>query len=236
MAEVRHRIEAGGERLWRLGDFSELPTAAVAQAFSRLVREGRVERLSRGIYYRPRLTKLGRSRPGPEVFAPLVAERARLFPSGVAAANLLGLSTQTGRWPEVATTATSLPRWATGKGTVVHLRRPVAWDRLSVEDGALLDVLRHGGSTSDGSDAQTVRRTLALLEEDGRFGRLAGVASTEPPRVRAILGALGEALGVDERWLRVLRSSLNPLSRFEFGRYAGLASAARWQYRAGGAR
>ena len=51
MVFVRQQIERGGERLWRLDDFRNLPLEAVAQALSRLKRQGRLERLSKGVYY-----------------------------------------------------------------------------------------------------------------------------------------------------------------------------------------
>ena len=59
---VRQRIERGGERLWRLQDFRDLPFTAVAQALSRLTRKGMIERLSKGVYYRTRDTPFGKSR------------------------------------------------------------------------------------------------------------------------------------------------------------------------------
>jgi hypothetical protein len=40
MHQVRQRIERGGEKLWRLEDFRDLPFTAVAQALSRLTRQG----------------------------------------------------------------------------------------------------------------------------------------------------------------------------------------------------
>jgi len=54
-------------------------------------------------------------------------------------------------------------------------------------------------------------------------------APSEPPRVRAMLGAVGEQIGQPESWLAELRGSLNPLSRFDFGIMAALAGARRWQ-------
>ena len=51
------------------------------------------------------------------------------------------------------------------------------------------------------------------------------VAKHEPPRVRAMLGALGEDLGKDRKLLEALKSSLNPLSRFDFGILAAIESA-----------
>src|SRR5260370_28882108 len=67
-ALVRQRIEHGGERLWCLEDFRDLSFEAVAQALSRLTREGVLERLSKAVYYRTRETAFGKSRPNPETF------------------------------------------------------------------------------------------------------------------------------------------------------------------------
>lgn len=226
---IRRRVEAGGERVWRFSDFPNAPVAAVAQALSRMARDGTLQRLSKGVYYRARPTALGPSRPDPVAIRKLAGDSTPMFPAGVAAANLLGFTTQAAGRSEIATTAGSLPRKLTGRDTVIHTRRPEAWKRLSERDAALLDFLRRGGRTSELSEEDTIRRTLRLLKESGRYERLARVASSEPPRVRAILGALGEAIGMSPTTLRRLRASLNPLSRFDFGVLAGLPSARRWQ-------
>jgi len=226
---VRLRIERGGERLWRLEDFRDLPFTAVAQALSRMARRGLIERLSKGTYYRTRDTAFGKSRPNPSDIRNLASRRKPLFPAGTAAANLLGFTTQTARQSELATSATSLPRKLIGSDAVVHTRRPEAWSELPEIDAAMLDFLRRGGRTSELAPEGTIRRTLALLSERGRFERLAAVAATEPPRVRALLGALAEKLGKGRTTLEKLRHSLNPLSRFEFGAFAAMSNARQWQ-------
>jgi hypothetical protein len=226
---VRQRIERSGERLWRLEDFRDLPFAAVAQALSRLTRQGALERLSKGVYYHTRETAFGKSRPNPAAIQELAARGKTVFPSGIAAANLLGFSTQSARQGEVATSALSLPRKLLGSDTLIHTRRPEAWASLSETDAALLDFLRRGGATSELSPEETVRRTLKLLSDKGRFERLLKVADSEPPRVRAILGAAGEQLGKTSPALQRLGASLNPFSRFDFGLLAGLRRARHWQ-------
>ncbi len=225
---VRRRVEHGGERLWRVQDFGGASFGAVAQALSRLAREGELRRLSKGVYYRPRLTAFGRSNPNPAAIRSLANERT-VFPAGIPAANLLGFSTQTSARSEVATSELSLPRKLVGDDTVVYTRRPAGWARLPTADAALLDFLRRGARTSELSPDETMRRTLALLSEPGRFERLLRVAGTEPPRVRALLGAIGQEIGKAPHVLDRLRRSLNPLSRFDFGLLASLPSARRWQ-------
>jgi hypothetical protein len=228
-ALIRHRIEAGGERLWRMDDFRELPFLAVAQALSRLAKRGVVERLSKGIYYRARQTTLGSSRPSPASLRQLVSPRHKVFPAGLAAANLLGFTTQSGPKLELATSGLSLPRKLVGRDTVIHIRRPEAWAGLTEIEAALLDFLRRGGNLTELSPEETTRKVLVLLAVPGRFERLLKVAHTEPPRVRAILGAIGEELGLAPRALRQLRATLNPISRFAFGALNVLPNARIWQ-------
>jgi hypothetical protein len=226
---IRQRIEQGGERLWRLEDFKGLPFTAVAQALSRLTKAGAIERLSKGTYYRTRPTTLGKSRPNPAAIQRLAAKRKNVFPAGIAAANLLGFTTQNPKSAELATSSRSLPRKLIGSDVIIHTRRPEAWANLSEMDAALLDFLRQRGSSSELSSGQTIRRTLRLLSEDGRFERLLKAARTEPPRIRALLGAMGQQLGKDAKSLFSLRDSLNPFSRFDFGRLSGLTYARDWQ-------
>lgn len=228
-AQVRQLVEQSGERLWRFQDFSDLPSSAVAQALSRLSRAGVLERLSKGVYYHPRATAFGMSRPNPSSIRMLASHRKKVFPAGVSAANQLGFTTQTTRTTEVATSSLSLPRKLMGHETVIHSRRPEAWAALTEEEAALLDFLRRRGDTSELSPKATVERLLQLISVKGRFERLLSVADTEPPRVRAMLGAIGQQLGKRPRVLAELREELNPLTRFDFGVLSKLTFARDWQ-------
>ncbi len=226
---VRERIEAGGERLWRFDDFPGAPVSAVAQALSRLARQGTLERLSKGVYYSHRQTAFGKSLPNPSAIRNLASRHKAFFPAGIAAANLLGFTTQTSGRSEVATSGFTLPRKLLGRDTVVHTRRPEAWTSLTETDAALFDFLRRSGKTSELSPKDTVRRTIALFRERGRFERLLQAAHSEPPRVRAMIGAIGEELGKKKAVLEGLHSSLNPVTRFDFGLLRGLSCARHWQ-------
>ena len=86
-----------------------------------------------------------------------------------------------------------------------------------------------GGRTSELAPEETSRRTISLFSEKGRFERLLRVAPSEPPRVRAIIGAIGEQLGKNRVALHRLHGSLNPFSRFDFGLLSGLRHARTWQ-------
>jgi len=226
---VRKRIEAGGERAWRYTDFAGLSFTAVAKVLSRLSHEGVIQRLGKGLYYRGRKTAFGPSRPNRTLLRTLPLRLKGVFPAGIAAANILGFTTQNPTKVELSTNGLSLPRQIVGKETVVHTRRPDSWRALSETDAAFLDFLRNRGSSSELSDKETVGKLLRYLREDGDFKRLLKVADSEPPRVRAMLGAIGQQLGLPEIRLAGLRKSLNPLTRFDFGKLAALTYAKAWQ-------
>jgi hypothetical protein len=226
---VRKRIEASGERIWRLVDFNGMPFTAVAQALSRLARQGVIKRLGKGLYYRSRPTAFGASQPNSAQVRSLPVRRKGVFPAGIGAANMLGFTTQNPARIELATNGLSLPRLIVGKETVIHTRRPESWQALSETDAALLDFLRNRAASSELSAEETVEKLLAYFRVPGRFESLLKAAPSEPPRVRAMLGAIGQQLGQPKSRLSALRKDLNPLTRFDFGSLAALAFAREWQ-------
>jgi len=229
MLSVRARIEKGGERLWRMDDFADLPSMAVAQALSRLKRTGLIQRLSKGTYYREGQSAFGKTRPNPAAIRKLASRSKTLFPAGTTAANLLGFTTQTARRGEASTSAASVQRKLIGDEIIVHTRRPDAWKSLTETEAAILDFLRRGGRTSELSPDATIKRTRDLLAKSNIYAHLLDVAASEPPRVRAMLGALGEQLGANRKKIDELRRSLNPLSKFDFGVFADMPNAKNWQ-------
>lgn len=223
---VSERVERGGARFWRHSDFAGLPPAAVATALSRLARDGVLQRTAKGVYYRPTPTSFGPSIAGASAAAAQTLT-APVHLAGLSAANLLGLTTQNPGRAEYATSAAGPPTAL--RDAVVHTGRPAQRASLSAEDGAILETLRERARSSDLSSKDTVRRLRALLADEKRFQHLAIAAMGEPPRVRAMLGALGEELSMPSCLLDDLRGSLNPLSRYDFGHLASLRYAKQWQ-------
>ena len=68
----------------------------ISHKLSELAAEGKIMRLANGIYYKPIQTRFGILKPGVESIVKAIARRdkAQILPSGAAAENILGLSTQ----------------------------------------------------------------------------------------------------------------------------------------------
>ena len=227
-SRVRARVEASGERYWSLSDFRDLPAMAAMHALSRLAAEGELQRVRKGQYFRPKPTVLGPSIASASAMIPRTINMP-LHPAGMSAAGSLGLTTQNPARPEFATPAASAP--SALPNATVRTRRPVARQTLNAEEAALLELLRDGARFSDLPAEETAKRLVTVVADTARFNQLAGAALSEPPRVRAMLGALGEQAGAPRGSVEALRKSLNPISKFDFGLLSSMPNAKGWQAR-----
>lgn len=225
-ATVRSQVLKHPQTYWRPANFKNLPAGAVAQTFTRLADQGLIQRVAKGTYYVPGTTVFGSSVPTTTDIAAHTLGGA-LHPTGVTAANILGLTTQNSARGEYATTLASVP--AVLRGAHVTTKRSRARASLRTQEGALLEVLRDRARHADLDASAVVERLGAVVKDRDAFRRLSLAAVDEPPRVRAMLGALAQHAGVSEDRLAPLRSSLNPLSRFDFGPLATLPHAREWQ-------
>lgn len=222
---VREAISNSADKIWTYTDFTGMQTAAVSQALSRLYREGLVQRIHKGVYYRPKQTVLGESKVSSAALSSkLLSSNAR--PTGCTAARVLGLSTQVPVEASYAISKTSAPRGVTGVKFTV--RRPVPTVNIGTREAAVLEFLRKRGETSEFSPEETVRRLLNIIKEPGMFAKLLGASMQEPPRVRAMLGALGQKAGFGKKELMNLKATLNQLSRYDFGRLRCMRYAKQW--------
>jgi|LSQX01.1.fsa_nt_gb hypothetical protein len=223
---VRQAVMGSSDRIWTYADFADLEMGAVSQALSRLSREGLIKRVRKGVYYRPKQTVLGESKASPAaVSARLLSTGAR--PTGLTAANALGLTTQNPARPSYAVSKSNAP--TNLPGVKVRVRRPVLNGDIQAREAAILEFLRDRGQTSDLSPEEIVTRLLQILSDDAVFSRVAEAALNEPPRVRAMLGALGQEAGIPTALLLRLKQSLNALSRYDFGHLRSLQHAREWQ-------
>lgn len=225
---VRSHLRHAPGSLIRATDLTGATPAAASKALARLAAQGEVRRLRKGVYYMPKPTLLGESRPSqPALIQKLLEHRAR--PTGLTAANLLGLTTQLPARAEYVAYATAVPSGLeTARLRLRPRERAVA---LAPRDAALLEVIRDRGRHSELGAEETYTRIRAILQdgERARLQQLRDAALLEPPRARAILGALMVTAGLPSSLWKPLRESLNPFSRFEFGLFRDLPNAKEWQ-------
>lgn len=89
-------IDAEDNSLFFRSDFPQYHVESVGRVLSALTEEGMLVRLSPGIYVKPRMSRFGPVMPSVEkvVEGIAVRDKVQVLPSGAAALNALGLSTQ----------------------------------------------------------------------------------------------------------------------------------------------
>lgn len=164
---ITRRIRAKG-RGWVFTpkDFLDIgKRAAVDQTLSRLVRKGTIRRLDRGVYDYPKQhDKLGTLSPYVGDLAQVIAAKTgdKIFPSGAAAANYLGLSTQVPAQPVYLTNGASRTKTVAGRTiTFRHAKVPIM---NSVTDQAnfVLQALSYLGKSN--IDDQIIEQCTARLD------------------------------------------------------------------------
>jgi hypothetical protein len=221
---VARRMKRRPGRLFTYEDFGDLPASAVAPALSRLRARGDIRRARKGVYYFPRRTVLGEVPADPVAVGEAVSRGHSAF-AGLSAASALGLTTQVPSRIEIA---------VEGKRPIaphgVEFRPRVGTKRrgLLPREAALFEVLRDIKNVSDLSPRETADRLRHLLTEHPARTRVLRSAISEPPRVRAMVGALSEAADATEDELLNVRKSLNPMTRYDFGPLSILPTARSW--------
>lgn len=227
-AALRQAASSSGQ-LIKAGDLEGTSPAAASRALARLAKKGSLQRVAKGIYYAPRETLLGLSKPSDAAITAKALE-GKSRPTGTTAANLLGLSSQVSARPEYVAFVSRPGNLASG--VRLKVRRGARPAPLVAWQGALLEVLRDGGRFVEAEPEEAIAKLSGLLAKRGdarSLRMLAQAGLDEPPRTRALLGALLAHCGSPESLWGPLKASLNPLSRFEFGLFKALPNARAWQ-------
>lgn len=215
--------------LVRAADIEGTSRSAATKALARLAKQGVLTRVVKGLYYAPKDTLLGKSRPSEMAIAMKMLE-GKTRPTGASAANLLGLSTQLPARPQLVAFTSNKPK-NTGVARL-RLRRGSRPHPLPTMEGALLEFIRERGKSAETNAMESYRRLRYLLKEQLQMDRLCNlreVALEEPPRVRAMLGAMFAYAELPGILWEPLKASLNPLSKFDFGLFSELPNAQEWQ-------
>ena len=192
-AVITRRVLAARNRFFKVGDFGG-SHSAVARTLSRLLNDGELVRVRRGLYWRGMKTPLGMSYPSAMATLEVVYGKASGFgPAHLDAANLLGLTTQVGARPTFA-----VPYEVDGLAMrlVIRSRRTGrALNRLTAYEVALLEVLGDWERVVDMPSTDAIARLASLVGRSIRIDAVVAAASTESARVRERLRLVLQTAG-----------------------------------------
>lgn len=176
---ARHRVSrAAPGSFLRRKDFPG-GDRAVESALSRLAADGELVRVRKGLYYRGKRTRFGMTRPS-TLEAALAVGGPGAGPSGVAAAQMLGLTTQVPATVEVAVPGpTPEPMRGVRFRSRPYSRRE---RRLTPIEVAVLEVLRDP-QAAEATWPQIARRIRELADQGVIRATVLAAAAADEPRV-----------------------------------------------------
>jgi hypothetical protein len=230
---IRKRItEQGPDSLWGFADFAGLSQQAVAQTLCRLAKDGLIQRVRKGLYYYPKHTALGPSQPSASALLSKVFKKSNnavVYSGGTASFQNLGITTQIPAQYTIIGDMASR-KIQIGKMTARIQRRSLAHLGGATQDDIwILDSIRNLKHVPDSTPARAVAKIMMNFRDSRRpLKPLLRFAQGEPPRVRAVMGAIAEQLGYHGPETRTLKKSLNSLTKFHIGIASVLPNAAFW--------
>lgn len=210
-------------------------TVSAAKALERLQKKGLIRKLSKGIFYKPKMTLFGEKKPDEQqVLKPYLYQNGKrtAYITGVCLYNQLGLTTQV---PAIIKIASRDRRIfiSTGALKATPIKSYVDVTEDNYQMLGFLDAmkdLKHIPDIDINNALSLFKNRISQLTEPQRQEMIQfGLAY--PPRVRALLGAILDSLGKTNN-LEQLRLSVNPLTDFVLGiSIDTLPEAANWNIR-----
>lgn len=205
---------------------------AIIKTLNRMVATGKVNKLSKGRYYKPEKTPFGELSPTPyQTVKDLLEEDGKPigYLTGYSIYPSLGLTTQISNTIQIGRNAPR-PGMERGKYTIqfVLQKNPITADNIPLLQ--LLDAIRYLKKIPDTTPTDALQRLKALIAEKTKDERSAMVrlAKKYPPSARAVLGALLE-LENNDQLAAQLANTLNPITKYNLSITAPtLPNAEKW--------
>ena len=190
-----------------------------AKALERLQKEGLIRKMSKGIFYKPKMTVFGELKPDDrEQLKPYLFKNGKriAYVTGESLYNQMGLTTQMAFRIKIAgKRRINIDQGALKAKSVKSYTNVTDKNYLLL---GFLDAIKDINKIPDCSASNAVIILMKQLKEfdEKKIKDLTNYALLYPPRVRALLGAMLEK-NKKTRILSTLKKSLNPMTTFKLG-------------------
>jgi hypothetical protein len=192
---------------------------AVIKALNRMVASGKIAKLSKGKYYKPKDTVFGKLQPDQfQVVRDLLEDNGKVtgYLTGYSIFNRLQLTTQVSNTIQIGKNQIR-PSFKRGYYTISFIKQKNTITKENIPLLQILDSIRYIKIIPDSSIEFVGKRLLSIIKNLNVKNRTALVklALKYPPAVRALLGAILDNLG-NTNLTEPLLKSLNPISGYKF--------------------
>ena len=205
---------------------------AVIKALNRMVKSGKIAKLSKGKYYKPQSTPFGNLQPNQaQVVKDLLVENGKItgYLTGYSIYNQLGLTTQVSNTIQIGKNQVR-PNFKRERYTIAFVKQKNTITKENIPLLQLLDAIRYIKKIPDASIESSCKRFLVIIKNlsEKETNSLVRLALKYPPTTRALLGALLEVLQQGKATEPLLKS-LNPITQYKLaGAVKALTTTEKW--------
>jgi hypothetical protein len=205
---------------------------AVIKALNRMVKAGKIAKLSKGKYYKPEDTPFGILQPNQaQVVKDLLEEDGKIvgYLTGFSIYNKLGLTTQVSNIIQIGKNQIR-PNFKRERYFTSFIRQKNTITKENIPLLQILDSIRYIKKIPDATIEASCKRLLSIIKNLSEKDKatMVRLALKYPPVTKALLGALLEELK-ESSLLKPLYKSINPITKYKL-KGAGnlLRTAGKW--------
>ncbi len=205
---------------------------AIIKSLNRMAKSGRINKLSKGRYYKPESNVFGNLLPDQsQVVKDLLEKDGKLigYITGYGIYNRLGLTTQVSNTIQIGRNEPR-PAFKRGNYTIAFVKQKNAITKESIPLLQLLDAVRNIKKIPGTDIISACKRLLTIIKDlpGNDIVNMVRLAQKYPPATRALLGALLEQSGNGSS-AESLKRTLNPITVYKLsGANKVLTSAENW--------
>ena len=191
---------------------------AVVKALNRMAASGKISKLAKGRFYKPRKTQFGALQPSPyQIAKDFLEQNDELvgYITGYSAYNNLGLTTQI---PSALQIGTNKYRRAIKRGmyNISFIVQPNKITKKNIELLRILDAIRFIKEIPATTPNEACSRLISIISQlpEEKKIALSNLVLKYSPSVQAICGAILEKTGVENSILKKISDSLNPVTEY----------------------
>jgi len=205
---------------------------AVIKALNRMVKAGKIAKLSKGKYYKPEDTPFGILQPNQaQVVKDLLEEDGKIvgYLTGYSIYNKLGLTTQVSNIIQIGKNQIR-PNFKRERYFISFIRQKNTITKENIPLLQILDSIRYIKKIPDATIEASCKRLLSIIKNlsEKDKGTMVRLALKYPPVTKALLGALLEELK-ESSLIEPLYKSINPITKYKLKGAGNLLRAAgKW--------
>ena len=195
----------------------ETKREAIIKHLNRMVASGKIEKLSKGKYYKPQSTIFGNLLPEQnQIVKDLLEKNGKLlgYITGYSFYNAMGFTVQVSNIIQIAKNETR-PSLQRGRFKIAFVKQKNTITKQNIPLLRLLDVIRFIKDIPDATINNSCTRLLILIADlsEEKQEQLKKLALKYPPSTRALLGALFQQIDSNQN-IEILQKSLNPITTY----------------------